>query len=228
MKRWFRKGDKGKRIEVIQQRLKDLGFYPTMKTDGDFGAGTDRAVREFQLKAALNADGVVGPITWKALGLDEHETSDVIPVPNGQDQIYEIFGDPMESGYWKEYGGFCETPPELNHVFTYTFEGKNGFWCNKLLIPTFQKVYTAIVRVGLTHELHTFDGCYSVRYVRGVKKLSTHGWAISVDHNAKTNALGAEPKMHAGIVQCFEDHGFQWGGRWKRRDGMHFQYAKGY
>lgn len=230
MKRWFRKGDKGHQIEVIQQRMKDLGFY-SMKVDGHFGTGTEKAVKTFQLKTELNADGVIGPVTWKALGLENPLPTNPAmapPVPQRLEQIYSTFGDPLEPGYWKEYGGFCATPPELNHVFPYMFEGKNGFWCNKLLIQTFQKVYSSIVKLGLEQELHTFDGCYSVRYIRGHKNLSTHAWAISVDHDAVDNALGATPKMHAGIVQCFENYGFQWGGRFRRKDGMHMQYAKGY
>ncbi len=230
MKRFFRKGDNSNTVRILQQRLKDLGFY-TMRVDGDFGPETEKSVIEFQLKADLNADGVVGPVTWEAIGLDNPLVGTPAmppPIPNGLDEINNVFGDPLEPGYWKEYGGFCETPPELNHCFTYTFEGKNGFWCNKQLIPQFQKVYSSIVKSGLAKELQTFDGCFIIRYVRGVKKLSTHSWAISVDHNASTNRLGATPKIHAGIIQCFENNGFQWGGRFKRRDGMHFQYAKGY
>jgi peptidoglycan hydrolase-like protein with peptidoglycan-binding domain len=37
--------------------------------DGDFGRGTARAVREFQRKHGLKADGIVGPSTWAALGV---------------------------------------------------------------------------------------------------------------------------------------------------------------
>lgn len=227
MNRFFKHGDRGIQVEVIQQRLKQVGFY-THKVDGIFGKHTEQATIAFQIKALLNADGVVGPKTWSALGLDPIEKPVSLKTPHGLDEIMEMFGDPLEPGYWSEYGGFCTTPPELNHVFPYQFEGKNGFWCNKLLIPTFQKVYTSIVRSGLSSELQTFDGCYCVRYIRGRMNISTHSWGISVDHNAVTNLLGAKPTMHQGIVSAFEQHGFVWGGNWNRKDGMHFQFAKGY
>jgi hypothetical protein len=31
------------------------------------------------------------------------------------------------------------------------------------------------------------------------------------------------PKLSAGFVKCFTDNGFEWGGYWQRKDGMHFQ-----
>ena len=36
-------------------------------TDGDFGSKTDMRVRVFQKEHGLSNDGIVGPITWKAL-----------------------------------------------------------------------------------------------------------------------------------------------------------------
>lgn len=62
----LRKGDKGESVELLQRALAARGFSPGA-IDGDFGPGTERAVKAFQTDARLQADGVAGENTWKAL-----------------------------------------------------------------------------------------------------------------------------------------------------------------
>ena len=51
------RGDRGYAlIYTLQQRLKDLGYY-TIKVDGIYGSGTQRAVREFQRVNGLSVTG---------------------------------------------------------------------------------------------------------------------------------------------------------------------------
>jgi hypothetical protein len=56
--------------------------------------------------------------------------------------------------------------------------------------------------------------------------MSLHSWGIAIDVTAFENGLGKEPKLSSGFVKCFTDAGFEWGGTWKRKDGMHFELAK--
>jgi peptidoglycan hydrolase-like protein with peptidoglycan-binding domain len=51
----------------VQQVLAAQGFDPG-PLDGRYGPLTRRAVRAFQLRNNLSPDGVVGPVTWAALG----------------------------------------------------------------------------------------------------------------------------------------------------------------
>lgn len=60
-------GSSGSDVSKVQSRLKDWGFYKG-PVDGYFGADTADAVRRFQAKNGLGADGVVGKSTWEALG----------------------------------------------------------------------------------------------------------------------------------------------------------------
>lgn len=59
-------GAKGRAVRELQQALVDAGY--DIDVDGDFGSGTDEAVRDFQSNNGLDVDGVVGPNTWAALG----------------------------------------------------------------------------------------------------------------------------------------------------------------
>jgi putative chitinase len=59
------RGDKGEQVVALQSLLGARGF--TVVADGDFGAATEIALRQFQARKGLPADGVVGPRTWEAL-----------------------------------------------------------------------------------------------------------------------------------------------------------------
>ena len=63
--RTLRKGCKGDDVKWLQQRLNAEGAG--LSVDGDFGALTEAAVREYQLRHGLAVDGIVGPVTKRAL-----------------------------------------------------------------------------------------------------------------------------------------------------------------
>lgn len=59
-------GSKGDDVKILQKALNAKGFNCGI-ADGSFGNKTDIAVKAFQTKFGLKADGVVGPNTWAKL-----------------------------------------------------------------------------------------------------------------------------------------------------------------
>ncbi|KPL90099.1 penicillin-insensitive murein endopeptidase [Herpetosiphon geysericola] len=70
-----RRGDNGNAVKAVQSLL-NAKRNAGLTVDGDFGAGTESAVKSFQSHAGLSADGVVGPTTWKNL-IWHYEYADV-------------------------------------------------------------------------------------------------------------------------------------------------------
>lgn len=72
----FRQGARNDGVRIVQERLNEVlagvpGFA-RLGTDGAFGAKTAAAVVRFQKARQLRADGVVGPLTAKALGFTQY------------------------------------------------------------------------------------------------------------------------------------------------------------
>jgi len=59
------KGANNAAVKAVQTMLNAHGSALTV--DGDFGSGTDAAVRSFQSAQHITVDGVVGPQTWQHL-----------------------------------------------------------------------------------------------------------------------------------------------------------------
>ncbi len=59
----------GPDILHLQERLTSLGFYMG-EIDGVYDEEVFNAIRNFQGEFGLNPDGIVGPDTWNAIGLD--------------------------------------------------------------------------------------------------------------------------------------------------------------
>jgi hypothetical protein len=129
-------------------------------------------------------------------------------------QALKKYGDPVkESGMvlW-------DVPTELEIGVL-----PKRLYCNKDMVGPLTKAFTNLIDRGFVKELKTFDGCFNIRKKRGLSSMSLHAWGLAIDVNAAWNGLNVTPVLSAGFVKCFTDAGFDWGGTWTRKDGMHFQ-----
>ena len=80
----LRRGSQGDEVADLQMLLNSKYGYD-LEVDGNFGKATESAVKDFQKKHGLTADGVVGKKTWAALGVSPEIVNP--PVDNGNNEI---------------------------------------------------------------------------------------------------------------------------------------------
>lgn len=69
-----RLGSRGEEVRKIQQKLKNWGYY-SGGVDGIYGTQTQNAVKSFQRKNGLTADGIAGKDTLNAMGISSGSSS---------------------------------------------------------------------------------------------------------------------------------------------------------
>ena len=66
----LKQGATGGEVKELQRRLKQWGYY-SGSVDGVYGSKTVEAVKYFQRKNGLKADGIAGRATFAALGMND-------------------------------------------------------------------------------------------------------------------------------------------------------------
>ena len=69
-----RRGSSGSEVRQIQEKLKRWGYY-NGSIDGVYGSRTEEAVKSFQRKNGLTADGIAGRKTLNAMGIYSSSSS---------------------------------------------------------------------------------------------------------------------------------------------------------
>lgn len=102
--------------------------------------------------------------------------------------------------------------------------------CHRLIIPQLRAALEEVIARGYDVLLDPDDygGCWVPRHIgrNANNSLSTHAWGTSFDVNVHSNLYGDQPQIDLRIVEVFERHGFNWGGRWRTPDGMHFELGE--
>ncbi|MFD3999012.1 peptidoglycan-binding protein, partial [Streptomyces sp. NPDC058583] len=87
MIRTVRQGSSGEAVKAAQAQLAGYGY--SVKIDGAFGPATTSAVKAFQNRNRLDADGIVGANTWNKLvaGTTTHTPAPTTPAPSGNGKL---------------------------------------------------------------------------------------------------------------------------------------------
>ena len=85
---WLQTGSRGDDVKELQEKLTAKGFN-TGTADGAFGPKTEAAVRRFQEKQGLQVDGIAGPKTCGALGMDRFGTAKTVAAEPSRDADFK-------------------------------------------------------------------------------------------------------------------------------------------
>jgi hypothetical protein len=105
---------------------------------------------------------------------------------------------------------------------------------HRLAAPRVVALIAAWKAAGVLDDVVSWDGAYAPRLVRGTTQgtLSAHAFGSAIDINARYNRLGCAPAPLGAkgcvlrLVPIAEAMGFYWGGRFARKDGMHFEVCQ--
>jgi hypothetical protein len=109
---------------------------------------------------------------------------------------------------------------------------KGRITLHRRVVEPFRRLIAAWKEAGLLGDIVSWEGTFNPRFIRGsTTAVSTHAYATSFDLNARGNGLNETP-LSLGqrgsvlrLVPVAEKLGWAWGGRFKRLDGMHFEYV---
>jgi len=123
----LKKGSIGNEVKLLQEFL-NIG------NDGIFGSGTEKSVKEWQTKNGLLVDGIVGPNTWKAMGLDEIVTTDI------SERVTDLDGGLLIEQYFLPKGEYLLGPTKKEYLFLHhTAGGHNPYQVVDMWVETLEE-----------------------------------------------------------------------------------------
>jgi hypothetical protein len=147
-----------------------------------------------------------------------------LTAPSGLAEIRRLYGEP---GSPAASAGRVLLPAPVKLAWSTALITRAA--CHIELEALFTEVFAGIHARGHWGLIREWGGLYMVRPKRtNGKEMSTHSWGIAVDLNPATNRQGTKGDMPKELVDAFEAAGFQWGGRWRVPDPMHYQFALHY
>ena len=218
--------NKGQRVVELQQLLRELGYFTRPTNTGNFGPITQLAVMKFQKDNGLKDDGIVGPLTWRAL--TTRIQNNITPIYSTED-LTEDFSDPEEEmvvGYSQiETQPTCPNLLELINLINFanitrnvtrlvfhctathqtaTVEGILNYWRNNLGWKN--PGYHIIVRAdGSWTQLQDFNRVSNG--VAGINSTSIHvSYIGGIDRNGRAfdNRTDAQKEVFETIYHTFK------------------------
>lgn len=172
------KGMNHKDVKTLQTILKSTGDYKLLKPTGYFGSSTDKAVRQFQTKNGLKADGLVGPLTKLALTAADRSHTELLSEGSKNADVRFVQNHLKKMGFYR--GNIDSIFGPLTKDGVIRFQKKNQITVDGIVGP---ETYRTLLKV-LEHK----DSRQSSRPAAAPKKKPVGAKAHQVSqpaHRAK-------------------------------------------
>lgn len=185
--------------KTIQQKLKSWGYYKG-SVDGVYGAKTREAVKAFQRKNGLTADGVVGPATAKAMGISSTSTTTTSTSTKGDVVSVKTYQQKLKS--WGYYTGAVDGVKGARTVSAVkAFQRKNGLTADGIVGNATAKAMGISVSAG-TNSSYTNNDTYLLAKAvyseaRGEPYVGQVAIAAVILNRVKSSAF---PNTVAGVI----------------------------
>ena len=216
----LRKGDS--RVELVKQlqrRLNDVGCGP-LEPDGIFGDGTESSVKLFQTRRNLQADGVVGPLTWDDLFQEPPVVVDQAPTP----LLKSVLEIALSQNGIRETPGKPNRGPEVDqYLRSVGLDPAGGYpWCQAFLYWSFDQaarlanVPNPCVRTAGVLEHWAKSPPAARVYAKAAfddPSLIRPGAIFIVDHGSNRGHAGLVTRIASGEIQTIEGNTNERGSR---------------
>lgn len=234
-------------VELLQQRLVELGYQPG-PIDGLFGAKTGDAYAKALLARAVDQRDAIVYLARLAVAGSVPKRSEVSSFYGPPSEA--IIHDPIKAQPATATSKAIAANPE--HIRL----APGCDWTDRFLVGCELPIvgvrrvhrecagaffgFMADVRDYLIEHpkerwgIKSFQ-CFNLRYSRGRAPgqvpdrrvlVSAHARACAFDVNHADNPWGKKGTLPGWFVRIAESWGFRWGGRWKTRDDMHFEWYR--
>lgn len=220
-------GSKGDDVQLVQERLMELGFFTYKKTTTGYYKNTQKAVEDFQKHNGLEVTGIVDENTWNAL-FNDPDVADVLsparayePIPpqyffevDVNNQVVKVWRYNKETkGYTDLDRAFiCATGTKTypSPLGTFTLSGRKSPHCK---FPTWgggeARWWTKITEEIAFHSVLYGDSgddmTLKVSSFNGLGKRGSHGCIRMTVADAKWIYQHAEKGMQVWIHEDGED-----------------------
>lgn len=161
----LKKGNAGEIVITLQSLLVEKGYMDRNYVDGDFGPGTDTAVKQFQTDNSLTVDGIVGPATWQEL------CSTAVPP---SDETLGMISCPDEST-----GTLCPAKTSPTTSSSVNKEITTPLHTSDSIYSANQTIFLGSKNISLTPYLVTEERSYDYGLLKGVGNVTNNQTYIS-------------------------------------------------